>query len=147
MMSHAFLADMVLLLHCAVVLFVVAGLPLIVGGNLAGWRWVNHWWFRVAHLMAICIVVGESWLGLACPLTTLEFWLRGQDGAAVPVESFIGYWMQRGLYYRVPGWVFVWGYTGFGVLVVVAWWWFPPGRGRGYRARGPRGPGRAGLRR
>jgi hypothetical protein len=127
MISHALLADLVLLLHGAVVLFVVAGLPLIVGGNLAGWRWVNHWWFRLAHLLAIAVVVAESWLGIACPLTTLEFWLREQDGRAPPVESFIGYWMQRMLYYRLPGWVFICAYTAFGVLVLVAWWRFPPG--------------------
>lgn len=126
MMSTALLADLVLLLHVGVVLFVVAGLPLIVGGNLAGWRWVNGWWFRLAHLMAIGIVVAESWLGIACPLTTLEVWLRIQAGQTVQVESFIGYWLQRLLYYDLPPWVFVGGYTVFGLLVALAWWRFPP---------------------
>jgi hypothetical protein len=134
MMSNAVLADMVLLLHGAVVLFVVAGLPLIVGGNLAGWRWVNHWWFRLAHLMAIALVVAESWLGIACPLTTLEFWLREQAKQPMPVESFIGYWMQRLLYYKLPAWVFIGAYTVFGLLVLLAWWRFPPSSRRMSRA-------------
>jgi len=134
MMSNAVLADMVLLLHGAVVLFVVAGLPLIIGGNLAGWRWVNHWWFRLAHLLAIAIVVAESWLGIACPLTTLEIWLREQAGQPLPVESFIGYWMQRLLYYNLPGWVFICAYTVFGLFVLLTWWRFPPSSRRMPRA-------------
>jgi accessory gene regulator protein AgrB len=134
-MSIPLLADLVLLLHVAVVLFVVAGLPLIVGGNLAGWRWVNAWWFRLAHLFAIAVVVAESWLGIACPLTTLEVWLRAQAGQAPQVDSFIGAWMQRLLYYTLAPWVFVCAYTAFGLLVLLAWWRFPPNS-----RRMPRGP-------
>lgn len=131
----ALLADLVLSLHAALVLFVVAGLPLIIGGNLAGWRWVNHWWFRLAHLLAIAMVVAESWLGIACPLTTLEVWLRSQAGQSVQVESFIGYWLQRLLYYNFPPWVFIGAYTVFGLLVLLAWWRFPPSS-----RHTPRGP-------
>jgi hypothetical protein len=133
-MSPTLLADLVLLLHVAVVLFVVAGLPLIVGGNLAGWRWVNGWWFRLAHLLAIVVVVAESWLGIACPLTTLEVWLRAQAGQAPQVESFIGYWMQRLLYYTFAPWVFISAYTVFGLLVLLAWWRYPPSGRRTPRA-------------
>jgi hypothetical protein len=136
-MSPTLLADLVLLLHVAVVLFVVAGLPLIVGGNLAGWRWVNGWWFRLAHLLAIVVVVAESWVGIACPLTTLEVWLRAQAGQAPQVESFIGYWMQRLLYYTLAPWVFISAYTVFGLLVLLAWWRYPPSS-----RRTPRGPAR-----
>ena len=35
------LADAVLVLHFAVVAFVVGGLVLVVVGNLCHWRWVN----------------------------------------------------------------------------------------------------------
>jgi hypothetical protein len=135
MMSNAVLADLVLLLHGAVALFVVAGLPLIVGGNLAGWPWVNHWWFRLAHLTAIAIVVAESWLGIACPLTTLEFRLRLQAGQPLPAESFVGYWIRRLLYYDLPDWTFICAYTVFGLLVLLAWRRFPPSS-----RRTPRGP-------
>jgi Protein of Unknown function (DUF2784) len=76
------LADAVLLLHVAVVLFVVGGLLLVVFGNLRGWAWVNARWLRLAHLAAIGVIVAETWLGLVCPLTTLEMWLRAQAGAS-----------------------------------------------------------------
>ncbi len=62
--------DAVLLLHAALVLFVVGGVILIVVGNVRHWRWVNHWWLRLLHLACIVIVVAESWLGITCPLTT-----------------------------------------------------------------------------
>lgn len=65
-------ADGVLLLHAALVLFVVGGLILIVAGNFLRWSWVNQLWLRLLHLACIVIVVAESWLGFTCPLTTLE---------------------------------------------------------------------------
>lgn len=122
------LADAVLALHVALVLFVVAGLVLVVGGNVRRWGWVNHLWFRLLHLAAIAVVVGEAWLGVVCPLTTLEMWLRAQAGAARYGGGFIEHWLGRLLYYDAPAWVFTSAYTLFGAAVVASWWWFPPAR-------------------
>ncbi len=123
---YALLADAVLVLHAAVVLFVVGGLVLVLLGNRRGWPWVNGPWFRLVHLVAIAVVVAESWLGLACPLTTLEWWLRARAGLAPNETSFIAYWLQTLLFYEAPWWVFALAYTVFGVLVAAAWWRFPP---------------------
>jgi hypothetical protein len=130
-MSYRLFADLVLTLHVAIVLFVVGGLLLIVAGNLRGWAWVNAWTFRSAHLAAIATVVAEVWLGIACPLTTWEMSLRAKAGAAIYDRSFVEYWLQRLLYYEAPEWVFVLGYSLFGLAVVLAWWRFPPGRREG----------------
>lgn len=119
-------ADFVLALHCAVAGFVVAGLVLIIAGNLRGWHRVNAPWFRVAHLGSIGVVVSEAWLGITCPLTTLEAWLRAKDGADVYSTGFIEHWLQRLLFHQAPAWVFVLGYTVFGLMVLAAWWRFPP---------------------
>jgi hypothetical protein len=131
-MAEAFgvLADVVLALHVLLVGFVVGGLVLVVLGNLRGWRWVNNLWFRIAHLAAIVTVVAESWLGIVCPLTTLEMWLRAQSGAAGYSGGFVEHWLQRLLYYDAPPSVFVVVYTAFGVAVAVSWWYFPPAAGR-----------------
>lgn len=123
---YQLLADAVLALHAGVVAFVVGGLFLIVAGNLRGWRWVNRPWFRVAHLAAIAVVVAEAWFGAACPLTTLEMWLRAQARAATYSGSFIEHWLQRALYYVAPPWVFTLGYSLFGLIVAAVWWRFPP---------------------
>jgi hypothetical protein len=125
-MAYPLLADLVLVLHVAIVAFVLGGLMLIVGGNVAGWRWVNARWFRLAHLAAIAVVVAEAWLDIACPLTTLEMWLRTQAGTVAYADDFIAHWLQRLLYYDLPPWVFLLGYTLFGFLVAAAWLLFPP---------------------
>jgi hypothetical protein len=126
------LADVVLALHFTIALFVVGGLVAIIVGNLRRWRWVNALWFRLLHLMAIVVVVIEAWSGIACPLTTLEIWLRAQSGAtnagntATYSESFIGHWLQQMLYYSAPPWVFVIAYSVFALLVIVVWFRYPP---------------------
>ena len=125
---YLLLADAVLVIHLGVVAFVVGGLAAILIGNLRDWGWVNGWWFRAAHLAAIAVVAAEAWLGLACPLTTLEAWLRDQGGAPIHAESFVGYWVQRLLFYRAPWWVFALAYSAFAGLVILAWWRFPPRR-------------------
>ncbi|MFH1814217.1 MAG: DUF2784 domain-containing protein [Pseudomonadota bacterium] len=123
------LADAVLLLHFGVVVFVVAGLAVVVVGNLRAWRWVNGLWFRLAHLGAIGVVIVQSMLGKLCPLTVLESWLREQAGGAAYTRSFIEHWVQRILFYEAPFWVFMVAYMAFGLLVVAAWRRFPPRRG------------------
>lgn len=128
-MVHQLLADAVLALHAALVAFVVLGLVAVVAGNLRHWDWVNHAGFRLAHLLAIAVVVGQAWLGVVCPLTTLEMWLRMQAGAAGYSGGFIEHWLQRLLYYEAPAWVFTVVYTLFGLAVAASWWFFPPRRG------------------
>jgi hypothetical protein len=127
-MPYQLLADAVLLLHFAVIVFVVGGLAAVLVGNAAGWRWVNDWWFRLAHLLAIGVVVVQSWLGQHCPLTIVESWLRVQAGAQAYQQSFIEHWVQRIIYYDIPLWVFTLVYTAFAALVVLAWWRYPPRR-------------------
>jgi hypothetical protein len=127
---YQLLADAVLLLHFGVVVFVIGGLVVVVVGNWRGWPWVNGWWFRLAHLAAITVVVAQSWLGRLCPLTTLESWLRVQAGSPTYAKSFIEHWVQRIIFYEAPIWVFTAAYTAFGILVVVGWWYFPPRRSK-----------------
>src|SRR3954447_14470520 len=104
-------ADSVLVAHVALAAFIVVGLVVAVAGNLKGWQWVNNRWFRSAHLAAIGIVVAEAWFGVACPLTTLELWLRSQAGGDAYGGGFIEHWFRRLLYYDAPPWAFVLGYT------------------------------------
>jgi hypothetical protein len=126
--SYQLLADIVLMTHFAIVLFVIGGLVAIVIGNRYGWSFVNTWWFRAAHLAAIAVVVAQAWLGIVCPLTTLESSLRVRAGGTGYETSFIEHWVSRLLYYEAPAWVFTAAYTLFGLAVVAAWWQFPPRR-------------------
>ena len=123
------LADAVLVLHAGVVLFVVLGLPLIWIGVARGWRLARALWLRLAHLAAIGVVAAQAWLGVVCPLTTAEMWLRAQAHGATYRGGFIEHWLQRLLYWDLPGWVFVLAYTLFALLVAATWVVFPPRRG------------------
>ena len=125
---YLLLANTVLVVHLAIVAFVVLGLVLVIVGNLRRWRWVNHLWFRLAHLGAIAVVALEAWFGVTCPLTTLEMWLRVRGHTEAYSGGFVEHWLQRLLYYEAPPWVFVLGYSLFGLLVLAAWWYFPPTR-------------------
>ena len=125
-LPYQMLADAVLTLHVAIVAFVIGGLVVVVIGNLRGWRWVNTAWFRLSHLVAIAVVVAEAWLGVVCPLTSLEMSLRAKIGAATYAGSFVEHWLQRILYYDVPAWIFTIGYSLFALAVVLTWWYFPP---------------------
>ena len=134
-LPYQLLADVVVTLHFCVVVFVVTGLGFTLIGNFLNWQWVNILSFRLAHLLAIAIIVVQAWLGATCPLTSLEMWLRAQARLAPYTESFIEHWLQRLLYYEAPSWVFTLGYTLFGLLVAASWWYFPPlSRRRGRKA-------------
>ena len=129
-MPYRLLADTVLSVHFAIVVFVVGGLVLVLVGNWRGWKFVNAWWFRLAHLAAIGIVVAQAWLGIVCPLTTLENWLRVQANEPAYEASFVEHWVSRLMYYDAPAWVFTLAYTLFGLAVIAAWWRYPPGSNR-----------------
>jgi hypothetical protein len=62
------LADAILVVHFAFVLFVVLGFALVLAGGALGWRWVRNRGFRYTHLAAIAFVAVEA-LADACPLT------------------------------------------------------------------------------
>ena len=129
----SWLADAVMALHFAVVLFVLGvALAVLVGGP-AGWAWVRRPWLRWLHLAAIGVVVAQAWLGLHCPLTVLENWLRAQARLAGYEKSFIEHWVQQLLYYDAPPWVFVLAYSAFGLLVLWQWRRWPPRRRAGRR--------------
>ncbi|MBE0624596.1 MAG: DUF2784 domain-containing protein [Burkholderiales bacterium] len=125
-LQYQLLANIVLLLHVAIVVFVVGGLVIIIVGNLRAWQWVNACWFRLAHAAAIAVVVMEAWIGAVCPLSSLEMWLRANARATTYAGGFVEHWLQRILYYDAPAWVFTLGYSLFGLLVAATWWYFPP---------------------
>ncbi|MGM0564216.1 MAG: DUF2784 domain-containing protein [Pseudomonadota bacterium] len=115
------LADSILIVHFLFVCFVVFGLLCIYLGFFLNWRWVRNRMFRVLHLLAIGVVVLQSWAGVICPLTTWEMSLREAAGGASYSGSFIQHWLQSLLYYSAPEWVFVVVYSVFGGLVLASW--------------------------
>ena len=125
-MKYTMLADAVVVVHAAYVAFVVGGLFAIVIGAAMGWRWTRSFSFRVAHLAAIALVCIESIVGVMCPLTSLEDWMRQRGGAATYPGDFVGYWAHRLIFYDFPPWMFTTAYIAFAVLVVITFILLPP---------------------
>lgn len=122
------LADAILLVHVLFVGFVVFGLLAVYLGYVLNWSWVRNLTFRLLHLLAIGVVVLQSWLGMICPLTIWEMALRKQAGAVTYSGSFIQYWLHKLLYYTAPDWVFILLYSSFAVLVLASWYLVRPRR-------------------
>ena len=122
------LADLVLLVHGAFVLFVVGGLVATWAGEALGRAWARNRWFRGLHLAAIAFVVVESVLGYTCPLTIWEDALRGTATDAGWIER----WVRSLLYWQLPRGAFTAIYVAFAGAVMATWWLVPPRR-RGER--------------
>jgi hypothetical protein len=82
------LADAVVVLHLAFVLFVVLGGLLVL-------RWPRAAWL---HLPAAAWGALIEFAGWVCPLTPLEIWLRQQGGARGYSSSFIEHYLLPVLY-------------------------------------------------
>jgi len=119
--GQALLADAILLLHFAFVLFVVGGLITIWIGYFARWNFVRNPWFRVAHLLAMGVVVAESVCGVICPLTTWEADLREKSGE-IPryAGSFVQHWVHRLMFFEVPERIFTLIYVAFLALILLS---------------------------
>ena len=120
------LADLILAIHFAFVLFIIGGFVLIWLGAAAGWQWVRGFAFRAAHLAAILFVAAEALIGMACPLTVWEDALRGTRTDM----SFVARWLRQLLFYDLPERVFTVAYVLFALLVAATWWYVRPQRSR-----------------
>ncbi|MAO14779.1 DUF2784 domain-containing protein [Marinobacter sp.] len=121
-------ADLLLVFHTLLVVFVIFGLVATLVGYFRQWNWVRNLWFRLSHLVVIGIVVLQAWLGVLCPLTIWEMELRAKAGQGGYEGSFIQHWLETILYYNAPDWVFILVYTLFGTLVLASWFLVKPRR-------------------
>ena len=87
-MSHAFLADLVLLAHLLFVVFAVAGGLLVL-------RWP---WLALAHLPAAIWAILVEFKGWTCPLTPLENLLRERAGKDAYQQGFVEEYLLPVLY-------------------------------------------------
>lgn len=82
------LADVVLVVHMAFVLFVVFG-------GLAALRWPRVAW---VHVPVALYGAAIEFIGFVCPLTPLEVWLRRRGGEAGYAGGFIEHYVTAALY-------------------------------------------------
>lgn len=128
-MMYNVLADIVVTLHFAFLLYVIVGQALIVVGACLRWQWVRNPWFRWSHVACIAIVVVETLAGVTCPLTDLEDWLRKLGGRQTEEDvSFVGRWLRELVFYDIPDDdpVFTKAYVSFGLFVLLTFVLVPP---------------------
>jgi len=87
-MPYRSLADLVVLVHFAFLLFVVLGGPLVL-------RWPGVAWVHVPAALWGILIEFSGWI---CPLTPLENHLREQAGEAAYGGGFIAHYVMRVLY-------------------------------------------------
>src|SRR5271156_6406509 len=119
-------ADFVTAIHAGFVLFVVIGFIAILVGWAAGWRCVRNFYFRLVHLSMILFVCCEALMGTACPLTSWENTLRTKGSESGYSRDFIGYWLDRLIFYHASPWVFTTAYLTFAAWVLFPFWLGPP---------------------
>lgn len=130
-------ADLVLVVHFAIFLFITLSLPLIWIGRFLGWRFVRSLAYRLVHLGLIAFVALQALLGRLCPLTLWEARLRESGRASgTPPVSFVRQWVGRILFVDAEPWVFTIAYVMFLGLVIMTWALVPP-RPRGGGRRHP----------
>ena len=126
-MSYAFWADVISLVHGALVGFVVLGQLAIVVGVIRRWGWVRNFWFRLAHLLLIGYVGLEAVFHIACPLTEWELDLRKLAGQAVTGEGFVGRCINALLINNTfDEWVYDYLHIGFALVVLATFALAPP---------------------
>ena len=123
---YSLAAETLLITHVVFVIFVVLGLIVILVGRFRFWQWVRNPWFRSVHLLAVAIVVLQSWFAVICPLTIWEMQLRSKAGEFAYQGSFITHWLNELLYYQAPSWLFIFAYTVFGGMVLCSWFLVRP---------------------
>lgn len=87
-MFSRLLADLVVVVHVAYVLFIP------VGGFLA-WRWPR---VLPVHLAALVVAIASVTVGFDCPLTTWENSLRRYGGETTYNDGFLNHYLAGRLY-------------------------------------------------
>ena len=116
------LADIVLILHFFIVIFISVGFLIIPIGYYYDWSWIKNYKLRLFHCSLMCLVTFETILGITCPLTSIENNLRGINNN----KSFISFWIEKIIYWDFPTKFFIFLYFIFLGWTLLMWKIYPP---------------------
>jgi hypothetical protein len=119
------LAEAILAVHVAIILFNLFGLIVVPLGALCGWRFVRVRWWRVLHLILLGTVALQAVAGRACILTLWQDAVA--TGAPSPTPLIMG-WVNRMIYWPLPVWVFAALYLLVFGYALALLWLVPPER-------------------
>ena len=114
-------ADIILLLHFLIVIYIVSLFLLIPIGFKLNWQIVKNKKIRLSHFFLMLLITFESLIGITCPLTLIENRLRNIDHS----ENFINYWLSKVIYWDLPSYYFVVIYLFFLFLTTILLFKYP----------------------
>ena len=116
------LADIILILHFLVVIFITVGFLLVPIGYYYDWSWIKNFKLRLVHCGLMFLVTFETLIGITCPLTSIENYLRGKNNS----KSFISFWIEKIIYWDFPTSFFMFLYFVFLGWTFLMWKIYPP---------------------
>ena len=116
------LADIILILHFLVVIFITFGFLLIPIGYYYYWSWIRNFKLRLFHFGLMFIVTFETLVGITCPLTSIENYLRGINNS----KSFVSFWIEKIIYWNFPTSFFIFLYFVLLGWTLLMWKIYPP---------------------
>lgn len=132
--TPAFLADVLVVVHLAIVLYGLIGTVAILVGGLFRVRWVRNPIFRWTHLALLAFVATQAAVGKLCFLTIWEVDLRVEAGETPSELSFVGRVLRDVLYVEAEQSTLTAIYIGVAISVLLGMLLVPPRRvsfGRG----------------
>lgn len=130
-MVYRVLADVVVAVHVAFIVFVAAG-------ALLAWRWT---WVVRLHVPSVVWAVAALGIGVSCPLTSLEKLLRGWGGERSYGGGFVDRYLE-GVVYPESSTPALWALAGVALVVGYAGVGLSRCRGAGAAGGRPSTPGR-----
>ena len=118
------IADIILVLHFGIVLFITSLFFLIPVGYKFNWIFTKNIKIRVFHAGLMTFVTIETFLGIACPLTYLENYFLNENENEN--KLFLSYWLNKIIYWDLPSYFFLIIYLICLVWTFIMWYKFPP---------------------
>ncbi len=118
-----FLADLILIIHFAVVLFIIFGFFFPIFYKFK-FNFAKNYYIRIIHISLITIVLVETLVGVICPLTIIENLLRNSTQS----ESLIAKLLRDLLFWDFSISYFLFIYFICFSWTVFIWFFFPPNK-------------------
>ena len=146
-MMYKILADLIMILHFAWVLFMLWGFVLTLYSVIRLYvfrstsaycrHFMDRWIFRTVHLGGIAFVALLAALGKYCPLSILEYNIRLRyDPALTYPGSFLVNWVEKLVYPSVPPLVIMIPTIFLALFTLLAYLLHPPVKIKNFICRG-----------
>jgi|SRR3989304_2316910 len=93
-MSYELIANITAALHIAWVLSVAVCFLWTIASFLVHRRFLDWFWIRTVHLMAVIIIALPTRFGMTCPLSFVEFYLRTHSDSGF-AEGFVLHYLRK----------------------------------------------------